>query len=128
MEELVLPELSADEVGDFGSTRLGSNAPPELGELLHRRTGGNPLFVEETVRRLREMHPAAAPEQLVAAATTGVPRGVRTVIDRRLVHLAESERSAVTGAAVAGEAFGSTTWSPRPSSTMTGRQPRWTER
>ena len=87
------------------STRLGSRAPPELGELLHGRTGGNPLFVEESVRHLRELFPAATPEQLVAAATTGVPHGVSTVINRRLVRLADAERSAVTAAAVAGEAF-----------------------
>ena len=105
LEELVLPGLSADEVGEFVSTRLGSRAPPELGELLQGRTGGNPLFVEESVRHLRELFPAATPEELVAAATTGVPHGVSTVIDRRLVRLADAERFAVTAAAVAGEAF-----------------------
>ncbi len=73
LEELVLPGLSAGEVGEFVSTRLGSRAPPELGELLHGRTGGNPLFVEESVRHLRELFPAATPEQLVAAATTRGP-------------------------------------------------------
>ena len=118
--------LSADEVGEFVSTRLGSRAPPELGELLHGRTGGNPLFVEESVRHLRELFPAATPEQLVAAATTGVPHGVSAVINRRLVRLADAERSAVTAAAVAGRRSGSTTWLPRPSSTTTTRRSPWT--
>ena len=88
------------------SARLGSRAPPALGELLHRRTGGNPFFVEEAVRHLREAQPAATPEQLVSAANGGVPDAVRTVIDRRMVRLADPVRKAVTAAAIAGEAFG----------------------
>ena len=105
LDELVLAGLSPGEVGELVSARLGSRAPPALGELLHRRTGGNPFFVEEAVRHLREAQPAATPEQLVSAASSGVPDAVRTVIDRRMVRLADPVRKAVTAAAVAGEAF-----------------------
>ena len=92
LDELVLPGLSPGEVGELVSARLGSRAPPALRELLHRRTGGNPFFVEEAVRHLREAQPAATPEQLISAASSGVPDAVRTVIDRRLVRLADPVR------------------------------------
>ena len=60
------------------SPRLGARGRPALGERIHRRTRGNPLFVEESVRHLGEALPEpASPEELVAAATTGVPQGYR---------------------------------------------------
>jgi DNA-binding SARP family transcriptional activator/tetratricopeptide (TPR) repeat protein len=106
LDEVTLRGLSPHEVGELVSAHLGARASPDLAELLHRRTGGNPLFVEETVRHLREVHPAATAEQLVGAATSEIPRGVKAVIDRRLARLPSPVRAAVTAGGVAGEAFG----------------------
>jgi DNA-binding SARP family transcriptional activator/tetratricopeptide (TPR) repeat protein len=105
LDEVTLFGLSADQVVELVSAHLGARAPPALGELLHRRTGGNPLFIEETVRHLREAHPTATTGQLVAAATSEIPRGVKAVIDRRLARLPNPVRAAVAAGGVAGEAF-----------------------
>ena len=79
-------------------------APPALAAAVHRRTGGNPLFVEELVRHLVESHPPPA-EALVAAAATELPHGVHAVIDRRLAPPRRAAGRAVRVAAVAGEEF-----------------------
>ena len=77
--------------------------PPsrELAAAVRRRTGGNPLFVEELVRHLVESRAA----DLEAAATTEVPPGVHAVIGRRLARLPQDASRAIDVAAVAGEDF-----------------------
>ena len=61
LERVVLGGLSEDEVGDLAAVWLGAGgSPPGLTAAVHRRTGGNPLFVEELVRHLVESHPDAA--------------------------------------------------------------------
>ena len=86
-----------------GSAR--GRRPRRSPRVLHARTGGNPLFVEELVRQLLETHPGETGAALVAAARTGVPVGVRAVIDQRLARLPELAVRAVRMAAVAGEDF-----------------------
>jgi DNA-binding SARP family transcriptional activator/RecA/RadA recombinase len=101
-EPVVLAGLSGNEVGDLTAAWLGtSDSPPALAAEVHRRTDGNPLFVEELVRHLVE----SGAEQLVEAARTDVPHGVRSVIDRRVAHLPEISAQAVRVAAVAGQDF-----------------------
>ena len=96
--------LSEACVGELAAAWLqGAASPPELTAVVHRRTGGNPLFVEELVRHLVESHPAQPADALVGAAVGDVPEGVRAVIDRRLARLPEAAGQAVRVAAVAGE-------------------------
>jgi DNA-binding SARP family transcriptional activator len=106
LERVVLGGLAEDEVGDLAAVWLGAGgSPPGLTAAVHRRTGGNPLFVEELVRHLVESHPEQPAEALVEAAGTHVPQGVRSVIDRRLARLPDAAAQAVRAAAVAGEEF-----------------------
>jgi DNA-binding SARP family transcriptional activator/tetratricopeptide (TPR) repeat protein len=105
LDQLVLDGLSEDEVRDLVAARLGPPAPVALPAVIHRRTRGNPLFVEETLRHLGEAHLNAAPGELVAAAASDVPVGLIPLIDRRLARLDPPVRDAVAAAAVAGEAF-----------------------
>lgn len=77
---------------------------------LHDRTEGNPFFVQETLRHLAESgrvryhegHWAAIQERL---DQVGLPRGVREVIGRRLVHLSDGCHRMLTIAAVFGREF-----------------------
>jgi DNA-binding SARP family transcriptional activator len=105
LERVVLAGLSEEETGALAGTWLGAPASPDLAAAVHRRTGGNPLFVEELVRHLVESHPDRAAEALIAAAGVDVPEGVRSVIDRRLARLPEPAGEALRVAAVAGEDF-----------------------
>ncbi len=105
LETLELAGLSEQEAGELSAAWLGSTPSPDLVAALRRRTAGNPLFLEELVRHLVESFPARSSAELVAAAGTEVPHGVRSVIDRRLVRLGDRVRRAVEIAAVAGEEF-----------------------
>ena len=105
LEPLVLGGLSEEEAGELAAAWLGSQPSPDLVAALQGRTAGNPLFLEELVRHLVESGAERSSAELVAAASSEVPHGVRAVIDRRLVRLADRVRSAVEMAAVAGEGF-----------------------
>jgi DNA-binding SARP family transcriptional activator len=106
LERVALGGLSEAEAGDLAAAWLGTGAsPPGLSEALHRRTGGNPLFIEELVRHVVESQPGRPADALVAAAGTEVPLGVQSVIDRRLSRLPEPAGQAVRIAAIAGEDF-----------------------
>ena len=106
LEQVRLAGLPVGEVDELVAAWLGAAPPAQLTQAVHERTGGNPLFVEELVRHLVETHSGKPIEELVEAATTDVPEGVRAVIDRREALLPEPARRAVTVAAVIGEDFG----------------------
>jgi DNA-binding SARP family transcriptional activator len=105
LETIVLAGLSEQEAGELVAAWLGARPSPELAAALRGRTAGNPLFLEELVRHLVESYPERSSAELVAAASSEVPHGVRSVIDRRLVRLPDRVRRAVEIAAVAGEEF-----------------------
>jgi DNA-binding SARP family transcriptional activator/tetratricopeptide (TPR) repeat protein len=105
LAHVALAGLSESEADDLVAAWLGGRPPASLTEAVHGRTAGNPLFIEELVRHLVETHPERPVEALVQAATTDVPQGVRTVIDRRVARLPERARQAVTVAAILGEDF-----------------------
>jgi DNA-binding SARP family transcriptional activator len=106
LEQVRLAGLPVDEVDELVAAWLGEVPPPRLTQAVHERTGGNPLFIEELVRHLVETHSEKPVGELVEAAATDVPEGVRAVIDRRVALLPEPARQAVTVAAVVGEDFG----------------------
>ena len=105
LERVLLAGLTDAETGSLATAWLGAPASPELVAAVHRRTGGNPLFVEELVRHLVESHPRRSGDELVPAAGADVPLGVRSVIDRRLARLPELTGRALRVAAVSGEDF-----------------------
>jgi DNA-binding SARP family transcriptional activator len=108
LEQVRLAGLPVDEADELIAAWLGEAPPPKLTQAVHERTGGNPLFIEELVRHLVETHAGKPVGELVEAAATDVPEGVRAVIDRRVALLPEPARRAVTVAAVIGEDFGLT--------------------
>ena len=105
LERVAIAGLSEEETGALAGAWLDAAASPGLAAELHRRTGGNPFFVEELVRHLVESNPGRSIESLVGAAGAEVPEGVRSLIDRRLARLPERAGQAVRVAAVAGEDF-----------------------
>ncbi len=105
LERVALAGLSEQETGALAAAWMGAPASPELAAAVHRRTGGNPLFVEELVRHLVESQPGRSVEALVGAAGAEVPEGVRSLIDSRLARLSEPAGQAVRLGAVSGEDF-----------------------
>jgi DNA-binding SARP family transcriptional activator len=84
--------------------------PDRLAALLHEATGGNPFYVTEVLRHLREtggLDGAAddhwsSPAALLAA---GVPTGLRAVLRGRLARLDAPTRELLSVAAVMGQEF-----------------------
>lgn len=105
LERVVLAGLSAEETGALAGAWLGAPAPPALAAAVRRRTGGNPLFIEELVRHLVESDPDRPADAIAGAAGIDVPEGVRSLIDRRLALLPEPAAHAVRLAAVSAEDF-----------------------
>ncbi len=72
----------------------GADVPDELAQTVAERTEGNPFFVEEIVRHLRE-----------AGEQSAVPESVKDLLLRRLRRLGEPARTALVAAAVLGREF-----------------------
>jgi DNA-binding SARP family transcriptional activator/tetratricopeptide (TPR) repeat protein len=101
LTEVPLGGLAEAEVGELVAA-LGAEAPsPGFVASLHGETEGNPFFVEEVVRHLRE-----SPDGLSGdLEDAGVPAGVREVTSRRIARLPASARDAMQVASVIGREF-----------------------
>ena len=78
-------------------------AEPAFVHALHGETEGNPFFIEEVVRHLRESDQELRAD--VSLTEAGVPDGVREVTGRRLRRLCPESRQALQVAAVIGREF-----------------------
>jgi len=90
-ERVSLAGLEAGDVAQLVRGWLGSE---ELAATLHEETAGNPFFLEEVVRHLRE-----------TGAGAGIPESVREVLGRRLSRLGDGANRALQAAAVVGRDF-----------------------
>ena len=101
--------LSVDEVRAVLTARAGSDAPPELVDLVYSETQGNPFFTEELFRHLRDNGRLFDDEGRWRSGfeigDTEVPQGVRLILDRRLDLLGADHRRALASAAVIGRTF-----------------------
>jgi tetratricopeptide (TPR) repeat protein len=105
---LALGGLAEDEVALFVEVAAGLTPAVALVSALRRGTHGNPLFLNEAVRllraegRLRELGD-------VASLRLTVPQAIRDVIARRVDHLTEASREALSIASVLGPEFSTET-------------------
>jgi tetratricopeptide (TPR) repeat protein len=104
-ERIGLPGLAESEVASFIQKTTGLQKTAKLASLIYRQTDGNPFFVSEIVKlfvvegRMRSFEDAAP-------GSIDVPKVVRDVILRRVAHLPEAGRRALTIASVIGREFG----------------------
>ncbi len=109
-EEIHLAPFGPRDVAALLQGRAGQPPPPELVELVYSETEGNPFFVEEVFRHLKEAGKLFDDDgnfhSGIEIADTEVPRGVRLVIGRRLERVSDACRRALTAAAVIGREFG----------------------
>ncbi|MDG4759841.1 AAA family ATPase [Micromonospora sp. WMMD710] len=91
---ITLTGLARDEVAALMARTAGREPDAGLADEVHRRTGGNPFFVEQTARLWH------------ADGTTGtIAPGVREAVRRRLAQLPAPVVEALTVAAVLGREF-----------------------
>lgn len=91
---VTLTGLERDEVGALIRLTAGVEPEPELVDEVHRRTGGNPFFVEQTARIWHGGSPVSA-----------VAPGVREAVGRRLALLPQAVGDLLAGASVLGREF-----------------------
>ncbi|MFC8622250.1 ATP-binding protein [Streptomyces anulatus] len=91
---LTLTGLGRDEVGRLMAVTTGREPAPQLIDEVHRRTGGNPFFVEQTARLWHSGSPVST-----------IPPGVREAVRQRLALLPEPVVSLLTSAALLGREF-----------------------
>ncbi|MCX4675927.1 AAA family ATPase [Streptomyces sp. NBC_01433] len=91
---LTLTGLGRDEVGALMAVTAGREPAPRLVDEVHRRTGGNPFFVEQTARLWHSGSPVST-----------IPPGVREAVGQRLALLPEPVVALLTTAAVLGRDF-----------------------
>lgn len=108
-EEYVLRRLDRGGVAALLAGRAGKEAPTELLDLIYSETEGNPYFVEEVYRHLKEegklFDDAGEFRSGIHVSDTEVPRGVRLIIEERIDRVSEDCRKVLTVAAVAGRQF-----------------------
>ncbi|QOC93300.1 AAA family ATPase [Micromonospora craniellae] len=91
---ITLTGLSRDEVGALMTRTAGREPDSHCVDDVHRRTGGNPFFVEQTARLWHSDGQLA-----------GIPPGVREVVRQRLDRLPVAVVDVLTVAAVLGREF-----------------------
>jgi ABC-type transport system substrate-binding protein/class 3 adenylate cyclase len=105
--EIPLEPLSVEETQALADAEAGRELPEELAQLLAERVGGNPYFVGEAIRDLRErgaLEPKNGPVAL--AGETSIPAAVQEALQARLDRLDAGVRELITTAAVIGPSFG----------------------
>lgn len=97
-----LPGLGTDDIAEY-LVRLGGASPAARASapLLRDQTGGNPFFLRELWRELRQRGGVSA----IRSGHVRAPRSVGDTLERRLAGLSPAIREVVEVAAVAGDVF-----------------------
>ena len=103
LKRIELGGLAEPEVAELVAALGVPAAEPAFVHALHGETEGNPFFIEEVVRHLRDGHHDL--RSVVSLTEAGVPDGVREVTARRLRRLTADSRQALQVAAVIGREF-----------------------
>jgi DNA-binding SARP family transcriptional activator len=103
LRRIELTGLAETEVGELVAELAAAPASDAFVRALHGETEGNPFFIEEVVRHIRDTSGALSEE--VSLERAGVPEGVREVTARRLRRLSEGARAVLLVASVIGREF-----------------------
>jgi tetratricopeptide (TPR) repeat protein/predicted Ser/Thr protein kinase len=109
VEFLTLEDLGKYLALEFPEHRL----PPDLPDLLHRRTEGNALFMADLVRYLKDRRVITLQEgrwvlaQSLAEIERELPESVRSMIEKKISRLSDSDRRLLAAASVQGHEFDS---------------------
>jgi len=110
--ELALDFFSPDETRSCIEVEFpGNHFPPEFSQLLHDRTEGNPLFVVDLLRYLRERRGIVFQDDrwILSGSLTetlsGLPETIRSMLHRKIGQLDENDRKLLMTASIQGADF-----------------------
>jgi hypothetical protein len=112
--EIALPFLSRDDLVRYLALDFAGHCFPEaLAEIIHARTEGNPLFMVDLLRYLRDRGVIAqecgvwALVQALPDLERELPESVRGMVQRKVTQLAADDRQLLMAASVQGPEFDS---------------------
>jgi len=110
--ELALELLGPEDVGRYLTLAFpGHDFPAELTATIHTKTGGNPLFVADLARYLRDRGVVSSVgdrwvlARPVPDAATEMPESIRGLVRRKLDRLSPADRRVLAAAALTGGEF-----------------------
>jgi ABC-type transport system substrate-binding protein len=105
--ELELEPLPDVDARSLAEADAGGELPVELAQLLAERAGGNPYFVGEAIRDLRERGALEWENgRIVLVTEASIPAALQEALQARLDRLDAEARELVVTAAVIGRSFG----------------------
>jgi tetratricopeptide (TPR) repeat protein len=112
--EIPLSFLTEDYVGSFIADRFpGNQFPPQFTSLVHSRTEGSPLFVEDLLRYLRARGDIAQTDGAwripgsLPDLENDIPESMRSMVERKVGQLEAADRALLAAASVQGHSFDS---------------------
>ena len=103
LQDVPVSFLTGQDVARYVSTHM-PEAPGDLGALIYRKTEGNPLFMVDLVRYLRER---GLPVDWVEEIERKIPESLRGMIERKIETLEDEQRQLLRVAAIQGFEFDS---------------------
>src|SRR5919108_5038919 len=107
--DIALKKLSVDEVSGMLGALGGREPPATVVAVINAETDGNPFFIEEVVKQLKDdgrlFDPDGGWRADVRMGELEVPGSVRLVIGRQLDRISDDTRSMLACAAVAGRSL-----------------------
>jgi DNA-binding SARP family transcriptional activator len=103
---LMLEGLSAEDTARLIENTGGAN--PEFSKWLYQETGGQPLFISETLKSLAErglIAPQTGAWRVQQAMSTQTAPGIRSVLQARFTRLSDQARELLEAGAVLGQDF-----------------------
>ena len=111
-QEIALEPLSEANISAFlAAPSPEASEPAGLAELMHRHSGGNPLFMVAALEHLTQRglisreSGAWQMRQPLEQIVVGVPEGLRHMIEAQIERLSVEEKRALEAASIAGAAF-----------------------
>jgi tetratricopeptide (TPR) repeat protein len=102
-DEMQLTEFTPSEVAELVASILRRTYNEEIIQYIHENTGGNPLFLIETLRTFLEYSPDI--DLTEGIAHMPLPDSIQTLLRRRLQRLTIQTRNVLSAASIAGLEF-----------------------